>query len=549
MRARQRAVASLCAAFLAAGCSTPTPGQIKQTAIVLGCYPYGFLPPYATATPFINSPATPGMGTPTATSAANASPTATAAPTWTMCTPGPATPTLTPTLRPTATPWTRPTDQPPITRNTPPINLSNMAGYDVEPAVAAHPTEGWAAVVWANWVWEFPAEATIYVKTQGQSSKAWNPARGVNTGAVEKAGGSPAIAIDRGGRIHVVYLSSEGHSHPVYTFSDDHGATWSEPAAIPQPGNAAGMYYPQLWLDQADTLHLIYTATSCFDCFRYIHAEKPGRGGQWTTQDQIVRGEKQLFGDGTSVRLPGGAIRSIVAIGCRVGCAHGPGVEIAYRDAGGAWIGRPIPNQNVRVSPQVVQWIDIIQFVDQGQQYVCAAWGQYAKSATHVSCSRDSGATWGDTEIIAHHNRTQPADPGAPTPTADPSGSGSGETADAGVLAAGGYHPELIYDAANHKLLVIWVFAELDQAGQPSTLVYSYRRLDSATWTPFIDGTNQDPALRLFPDTRRSAARNPRIAHSGSGLAAVTWIELERDESIEVYFGTFNPGALAAEEQ
>ncbi|MBA3469133.1 MAG: hypothetical protein H0T53_05760 [Herpetosiphonaceae bacterium] len=551
MRVRQRVIAAICVALVAAGCSTPTPSQIEQTAVVLGCYPYGFPPPLATATAFINPPTVPGIGMPTATVDVGVTLTPTPAPTWTMCTPGPATPSLTPTVRPTATPWTRPTAQPPITRNTPPINLSNMAGYDVEPAVAIHPTEGWAAVVWANWVWEFPNEATIYVKTQGRQSKAWNPARGVNTGAVEKGGGAPAIAIDRAGRIHVVYLSSEGPRHPAYTFSDDHGVTWSSPTAIPQPGNAAGMYYPQLWLDQSDTLHLVYTATSCFDCFRYIHAERPARGGTWASQDQIVPGEKQLFGDGTSLRLPDGTIRSIVAIGCRIGCPHGVGVAIAYRDGSGdAWINRPIPNQNLRVSPQLVQWVDIIQFVDQGQQYVCTAWGQYAKSATQAACSTDNGATWGSTEIIAHHSRTQPpGDPNAPTPTIDPADDGSGEAGDAAVLIAGGYHPELIYDSANHKLLAVWVFVELDQPGQPSTLVYSYRHLDSATWTPVIDGSDQDPPLRLFPDTRRSAARNPRIAHAGSGLAAVTWIEIERDESIEIYVGAFNPGALAAQEK
>jgi len=540
---RRRTAIAILAALVLAGCSRITPSQLEQTATVLGCWPYGYEQPGATATPFITPVPTTGIGTPTATPPLT--PTLTPAPTWTSCTPGPMTPTITPSPTPTPTPWTRPTQQPPITRNSPPVNISNMAGYDVEPAIAVHPTEGWAAVVWANWVWEFPEEATVYVKVQGKNARSWKPARGVNIGSVEKGAGAPAIAIDRGGRIHVVYLSNEGHRHPEYTYSDDQGDTWSDPEAIPQPGNADGMYYPQLLIDQADQIHLLYTATSCFDCFRYIHSEKPGRGGTWRSQDQIVPGEKQLFGDITSIQA-GGTIRTIAAIGCRTGCPHGPGIAIAYRDGSGAWINRPIPNQDARVSPQVVQWVDLIQLIDEGQQYVCVAWGQYAKSANHVSCSTDNGDTWGDTEIMAHHNRAQPGDPNAPTPTIDPNG-GPSDPGDAPVLTDRGYHPELIYTGG--KLIAVWVLLESAQPGSPSTLVYSYRQIGSSTWTPMIDGSQQDPPLRLFPNTRRSAARNPRIATSPNGLAAAVWIEIERDESIEVYFGLFNPGALAAQEK
>jgi hypothetical protein len=34
------------------------------------------------------------------------------------------------------------------------------------------------------------------------------------------------------------------------------------------------------------------------------------------------------------------------------------------------------------------------------------------------------------------------------------------------------------------------------------------------------------------------------VAYAGSGLASAAWIEIERDESIEVYVGMFNPAAL-----
>lgn len=520
-----------------AACGSPTPGQVEQTAAALGCYPYGYIQqPTATDLP----PATPQAGTATATVIATNPP----RPTWPACTPAPAVPTVTASPQPSSTPWTRPTDQPPITGNTTPINISNQPGYDVEPAIALHPTEGWAAVVWANWVWEFPNEATVYVKVQGKNSKAWGQAIGVNTGAVSKGAGSPAIVIDRSGGIHVVFLSAEGRRHPAYTFSDDQGATWSDPAPIPQPGDADGMYYPQLWIDQADTLHLLYTASSCFDCFRYIHAEKPLWRQDWATQDQLVPGRKQLFGDITSIERAGG-IRTVAAIGCREGCPHGPGVEIAYRDGTGPWINRGIPNQNLRVTPQVVQWIDLISFsAASGHVHICVAWGQYSRSAVHSSCSTDAGASWETPLVIAHHADAPPP-PDSPTAVAGTPDPAGGEVDDTPADNDSGYHPSLLYVKEANRLLAVWTLRERASAGaSPYYSVYSYRDLDSAIWWPLIDGTRQEPPLRLFAATRRNAARNPVVAYAGSGLAAAAWIEIERDESIEVYVGLFNPAAL-----
>ena len=63
-------------------------------------------------------------------------------------------------------------------------------------------------------------------------------------------------------------------------------------------------------------------------------------------------------------------------------------------------------------------------------------------------------------------------------------------------------------------------------------------------WLPLIDGGQPDPPLTLFGATHRNAARTPRLAWSGSGLAAVTWSELERDARVEVSAGRFNLAAL-----
>ncbi len=84
--------------------------------------------------------------------------------------------------------------------------------------------------------------------------------------------------------------------------------------------------------------------------------------------------------------------------------------------------------------------------------------------------------------------------------------------------------------------------------------VFSYRRLQDDHWVPDIAGpyAHHQPALRLFPATRRSLAATPhglRVASTGSGLAVATWIEVERDENLEMYLGWFHPAALLAEVQ
>jgi hypothetical protein len=75
-------------------------------------------------------------------------------------------------------------------------------------------------------------------------------------------------------------------------------------------------------------------------------------------------------------------------------------------------------------------------------------------------------------------------------------------------------------------------------------LVWSWRDRTATHWTPLIDGTVQEPPLRLLDATRRSAAQHPRVVVAPNGLAWVVWIEVMVDESIDVYLAPFTPGAL-----
>ncbi len=66
----------------------------------------------------------------------------------------------------TAVPWIRPTPRPAVDTTTELINFSNMPGGDVAPSVAVHPTDGWAAAIWANVPPDDPDDAAVFVKVQ-----------------------------------------------------------------------------------------------------------------------------------------------------------------------------------------------------------------------------------------------------------------------------------------------------------------------------------------------------------------------------------------------
>ncbi|HYF62791.1 MAG TPA: hypothetical protein VD886_08240, partial [Herpetosiphonaceae bacterium] len=161
-----------------------------------------------------------------------------------------------------------------------------------------------------------------------------------------------------------------------------------------------------------------------------------------------------------------------------------------------------------------------------------------------------AGSTWQEPSVIAHHAEA-PLGTGDPTPDAGPTAAAAtpdpagGEISNLPADNDSGYHPSLLYVKEANRLLAVWTLRERTGAGaRPFYSVYSYRDLDNAIWWPLIDGQTQEPPLRLFGATRRNAARNPVVAYAGSGLASAAWIEIERDESVEVYVGVFNPAAL-----
>ncbi len=150
---------------------------------------------------------------------------------------------------------------------------------------------------------------------------------------------------------------------------------------------------------------------------------------------------------------------------------------------------------------QNINWLSAIAFTRPvGGRLVCLAWGNYARSGNFASCSRDAGASWDAAQPIIF------------TPPVT-----EYRTVDTGST------PELLYEPSSDKLVAVSLYR---QQGSPDAVypVYSYRRLDDTSWTPVLSGSfaAHQPALRLFPRTRRSLAlanNGLRVAYNGAGLA------------------------------
>lgn len=500
---------------LLTACGYPTPDQVAATAQVSGCWPYGFPRPNPTRTPV-------GQPAPSVTPTAQAP-----LPT---CTPAPRTPTLTPTIPPTLTPWTRPTDRPPLDTTSQLVNVSNMPGADRHAALAMHPSESWAALAWVNVPPDAPDQAVVYVKVQDPRTKAWRQGVSVTTRPAYGVASHPDLAIDQAGQIHAFF--GQDPLRPHYSRSDD-GQRWTEPEALPiLAGYDPNALYGRIAADPTGQVHVFYAlGTGEPDSFEYIHLQRAADarpGTPWRLDTGIFPGTQHVRLAVAFVPLPNGQIRTVAVTGCNRGCGASQPM-VATQDGSGSWRMTTIPGAAERMPEQNINWVSVLSFRDQsGQAQVCVTWGNYARSGNFASCSQDGGRTWDQTETILFTPHTE-----------DEATSDRGST------------PELLYDHASDKLVAVQIYR---QAGTPTTAypVYSYRRADAETWLPRMDGptATHEPALRLFPETRRNLAdanAGLRLVYGGSGLALAAWSELEADENGDVYLGLFNPAALLAE--
>lgn len=420
--------------------------------------------------------------------------------------------------------WFRPTPRPAVDTATQLTNLSNLPGYDRAPSVAVHPTDGWAAVVWAN-VLPDSDEANVYVRVQDPVSGEWQPGISVNTLPAMQYADHPTLAIDVEDRIHVLF-AQDGHK-VYYSRSTDYGRTWTAPERVATPTAGGDGMALRAAVDDADVLHVVYIAGDCgFDCFHTWYVQRPAAakpGTAWSSPTRPLPGTKHLRAD-----LVTFGRRVMVSAACPKGCGTSRPV-VAIRDAGGAWKERRIGG-NVTHDDWEINWISAVRA---GENRVCVAWSHYAHSGTYSSCSFDRGDTWEAAKPIIE---TYPAQDGADS----------------------GYTPSLLYEPLSDTLMAVQIYAQAGDGDRQTIYpVFSIRRMHEDHWIPDVAGPfrhpNRSVPFRLFEASTKStyafAREGLRVGYIGSGLALAVWTENAQQESIDVYAGWFHPAALLAEVQ
>jgi len=420
--------------------------------------------------------------------------------------------------------WYRPTPRPAVDTATQLTNLSNLPGTDRAPSVAVHPTDGWAAVIWANVLPESD-EANVYVRVQDPLSGEWQPGTSVNMHPAAQYAGHPTVAIDAAGRIHALFAQDGYRLH--YSRSVDVGHTWTTPEPVAAPTASGDGMALRAAVDVAGVLHVVYIAGDCGeDCFSTWHVERAADaapGTRWSLPSRPLPGTKHLRADLVTL-----GNRVVAAAACPKGCGTSRPV-VAIRDGNGPWRERRIGG-NVTHTGWEINWISAVAA---GDRAVCLAWSHYTMSGVFSTCSFDRGESWEAAKPIIE---TYPPMDGADS----------------------AFTPALLYEPLSDTLMAIQIY---DQAGGGDRLtaypVFSIRRLAEDHWVPDVAGSfghpNRSVPFRLFkastPSTYAFAREGLRVAYAGRDLALAVWVENTQTESFDVYSGWFHPAALLTEMQ
>jgi len=196
-----------------------------------------------------------------------------------------------------------------------------MVGTDDAPALAIHPTRGWAAVLWVNHDLDnAPTSSTVYVKTQDPRTHAWHrESIAVSTRPAYAQASHPAITIDLRGRIHVVFGQDDSRGH--YSRSDDGGRTWTGLERLPIDGSTA---YSTVGVDALDVVHVLVRVGG----ERSVHLTRAAgarEGARWSDEGRYLPGTKH---NRSAIAFVG--TRILVAAACEEGCG-GSDVALASR--------------------------------------------------------------------------------------------------------------------------------------------------------------------------------------------------------------------------
>ncbi|HEX6288237.1 MAG TPA: sialidase family protein [Herpetosiphonaceae bacterium] len=471
-------------ALLLAGCQTPlTAGEARATAVASGCWPYGVPQPQPT-------PTLAGLPTPTTVpgSAPTVTPTANVYPT---CTPIPGTPTVTPIPTVPPTPIPAATPQVPAAIGGP-QEIGDVGGLVTawgrmiwNPVLAAHPNEPTAAIAWISYG-STPDEidGQIWVRVQ-QPSGVWGAAQTVNIDPVATFYGGLGLTFTPDGTLHVIYggggNGEDGDDQIVQVESADLGATWSEPAALPDRGSVRA-----LTGDGAGGLHLLLVLPER-DGGDAAYAYRPPDEATWQIS-AYLGGMRQVNGWLSLLERSDGTLRRVVLLNGQDDHAY-THLSILWSDDGHRWARQPLETGRYFADEQIVATSLLV--VPRGDGLIAAAWAQTpgpgnARGGAFAVISTDGGSSWSREEIIAQHYS-------------------DGRLFDAdGRGLPGSFEPALVYDATTDRVVASWVEEDIERRGEQygahmRTFLAS-RPLDAdATWqdaiTPDWTAEMQPPLL------------------------------------------------------
>ena len=524
------------AAFLSA-CAPPlTPAQQQATAEVAGCWPYGYEQPEAT--PTVELP-TPRAGTPLPT----LRPTQIIYPT---CTPAPHTPTVTP--RPTRTP----TPIPPSTPIPPasvggPVEMGHQSGYVALATMAVHPANHTAAVAWFTNGSSFDdsKDGQVWVKVQ-RADKSWSDAQTANTETIGKAGyAGLGLTIGYDGAVYVVYGMGRGGDRRIFLVeSHDAGSTWSqpeqiegvdadaappdmqpsaesEPTATPAPGTpeADPAWTPTpdvdggggasaentspsgdgqtgaviaLRADAAGGLHLLFRVRSVGGKTIAYAYRAPGQR-VWQLSEPF-RGQFHYRGALGLLTQPDGRIKRFVAI-------QTDNAITVYDSLDGlSWNRASLPVGQY-LNPETIFTMTMV-VAPRGPGLIAVTWGQYARGGVFAAVSLDGGASWGEEERIAQHNRDGRAF----------------ENQGEGVMRSG-FDPWVVYDAISGHLVVSWTEMDVIKSPRTKTTMYAVRDLAETTVPVWRHGISPATVEQERPPTLGPIGWYSRLFGSADGRA------------------------------
>jgi hypothetical protein len=394
---------------LLAACAGPamqlTYVDIQATAVSSGCWPGN----YPTPNPVVVIPYGP---TPTPGGTRTPLPTTTPYP---RCTPAPGAPTLAPYPTAVPTPVPHPT-QPRIIINGGNDRVTALEMpflHHVE--VAAHPSEGWAAVA-SVWFDDHggsdggPSRA-IFVRVFNPKANAWGATQQVNPPPAEDGNGlygGVALAITGDSTVHAVWGGAFTPGKPVwYAQSADYGATWSAPVQIGR--NCYSVAKMAATLDgQLVVLALCTPPSGTFDVRPGLIVRRAD--GRWLPQQEINVdgrwGSLVVLGDGAEARA--------VALLASASRHSGFIIQKRLQDPG------PWQVQSKDLQPPVGLYPDTASYYlfrglafrrPNGSDGIVFTWSVYDGNAVHALESLDGGRSWGGVETVAAYRSEETSDP------------------------------------------------------------------------------------------------------------------------------------------